>query len=38
MEPLIRLQDVEGRGPWKPGFSMQWMDKDGPDLGLPIHE
>lgn len=38
MVQLIRLQDKDGRGPWRPGFSKLWMDEEGPDLGLPIHE
>ena len=27
---LFRIQDSEGRGPYRPGFSKQWADKDGP--------
>lgn len=23
---LLRMQDGNGRGPWKPGFSEQWVD------------
>lgn len=23
---LLRMQDKAGRGPWKPGFSNQWVD------------
>lgn len=28
MSTIYRVQDMDGRGPWKPGFSHQWMDKD----------
>lgn len=24
---LLRMQDANGRGPWKPGFSNQWVDE-----------
>ena len=35
---LIRIQDKDGRGPWRPNFSKIWLDKAGPDLGLPVYE
>jgi hypothetical protein len=25
MEKVFRIQDREGRGPWKPGFSHKWV-------------
>lgn len=25
---LIRMQDAEGRGPWRPGFSSKWLDQN----------
>jgi hypothetical protein len=25
---VFRVQDQEGRGPFKPGFSLQWIDKN----------
>lgn len=25
---LLRMQDANGRGPWKPGFSEKWVDND----------
>ena len=28
MTRVYRVQDSEGRGPWRPGFSMTWMDDD----------
>lgn len=29
--PIVyRVQDAEGRGPWRPGLSGQWMDFDAP--------
>lgn len=33
---LIRVQDREGRGPWRPGFSSTWMDECTPMRGKPI--
>lgn len=24
---IIRVQDKDGRGPWRPGFSKKWIDK-----------
>lgn len=26
---IYRVQDAEGRGPWRPGFSRQWSDREG---------
>ena len=26
MTTIYRMQDRNGRGPWKPGFSKQWVD------------
>lgn len=25
---LLRMQDINGRGPWKPGLSDQWVDHE----------
>ncbi|MEM9717331.1 MAG: hypothetical protein AAF826_12525 [Pseudomonadota bacterium] len=25
---LLRMQDANGRGPWKPGFSDKWVDNN----------
>ena len=27
---VYRIQDAEGRGPYRPGFSSRWCDEDGP--------
>ena len=42
---LFRVQDHHGRGPYRPGFSRQWADDDGPDnppwwveLGLSLQQ
>ena len=32
---VYRIQDEKGRGPWRPGFSIRWMDAEGPDLPPP---
>jgi hypothetical protein len=32
---LYRIQDAQGRGPWRPGFSMQWIDPDKDDSLCP---
>ena len=32
---LFRIQDADGRGPWKPGFSMKWIDMDKDDRLCP---
>lgn len=43
---VVRVQAVDGRGPWRPGFSHRWIDEDAPvgrltetvmDL-VPMHE
>ena len=28
MTRVFRIQDAEGRGPWRPGLSAKWADKD----------
>ena len=30
MDTIYRIQDKDGRGPWKPGFSQKWVE-DRPD-------
>lgn len=35
---IIRLQDKEGRGPWRPGFSKNWITDNNPFIGKPIYE
>jgi len=42
---IFRVQDSEGRGPYRPGFSRFWTDPDGPvvrpwwdELGIPLAE
>lgn len=32
---LMRIQDQSGRGPWRPGFSMKWIDPDKDDSLCP---
>ena len=32
---LYRIQDREGRGPWRPGFSSQWIDPNKDDSLCP---
>lgn len=27
---IYRVQDADGRGPWRPGFSHHWIDDDAP--------
>jgi len=27
---VVRVQDADGRGPWRPGFSQTWIDGDAP--------
>jgi hypothetical protein len=27
---VYRVQSADGRGPWRPGFSQQWIDQDAP--------
>lgn len=37
MQPIYRIQDIEGRGPYKPGFSKNWCDEDARCLiGVPL--
>ena len=39
MAIVYRIQDAEGRGPWKPGFSQFWVeDRDDHDLLRPWYE
>lgn len=38
MDRLYRIQDAEGRGPFRPGFSHVWLDKNGPPLPPSIVE
>lgn len=34
---VYRIQDADGRGPWKPGFSHQWVcDRDDHDNLIPF--
>lgn len=33
---LVRIQDAQGRGPWRPGFSHRWMTDENPMIGKPI--
>jgi hypothetical protein len=37
---ILRVQDAEGRGPWKPGMSSKWIDMDRSESTLfpPIHD
>jgi len=37
-DALVRIQDSDGRGPWRPGFSLLWIEANGPSLGKPVHE
>jgi hypothetical protein len=32
MTPVYRIQDRDGRGPYRPGFSHKWSDAEGPIL------
>lgn len=32
---IYRVQDAEGRGPWRPGFSHLWIDPDKDDALCP---
>lgn len=32
---IYRIQDAEGRGPYKPGFSMRWTDPDADTAARP---
>ena len=38
MSRIIRMQDSDGRGPWRPNFSHKWISGDNSFLGKPIHE
>jgi hypothetical protein len=33
MKSIYRIQDKDGRGPWKPGFSDKWVRQE-PDMTL----
>ena len=35
MSRLLRIQDAEGRGPWRPGFSQMWIDPEKDDSFCP---
>jgi len=35
---ILRIQDKSGRGPWRPGFSAQWLSENGPPLPPAIQE
>lgn len=35
---LFRIQDKEGRGPFRPGFSTQWADATGGKMLPPIYK
>ena len=35
MTKLYRIQDAEGRGPWRPGFSAKWIDPEKDDSLCP---
>lgn len=35
MTQVFRIQDAEGRGPFKPGFSKYWIDADPPSGDMP---
>lgn len=37
-EPIYRMQDVLGRGPWRPGLSSQWIRSTTPSGGRPIYQ
>jgi hypothetical protein len=32
---IFRMQDKDGRGPWKPGFSETWIDPERTDYSAP---
>jgi len=40
MSELYRVQDKNGRGPWRPGYSHTWVsnDRDAPSLLPPIYQ
>jgi hypothetical protein len=35
---VYRVQDKEGRGPWRPGLSRRWIEVDGPPLPPALHD
>lgn len=35
MNVLYRIEDADGRGPFRPGFTVRWRDQSGPDLPPP---
>lgn len=35
MTHVYRIQDADGRGPWRPGFSVKWID---PDFGPGVED
>lgn len=35
---VYRVQDRDGRGPWRPGFSRFWIDNSGPPLPPALHD
>ena len=35
---VFRVQDADGRDPWKPGFSMHWVDFDKAPPPAPFYE
>ena len=38
MEIIYRIQDKDGRGPWKPGFSHKWVeDREDHNNLIPIY-
>lgn len=37
-ETIFRVQDAGGRGPWKPGFSPQWVDLARSEWPPPIYD
>ncbi len=39
MTTIYRIQDIDGRGPWKPGFSHKWVESRDDHYNLtPWHE
>lgn len=36
--PILRIQDKQGRGPWRPGFSDKWVDAWRTEGLPPIYE
>jgi hypothetical protein len=33
---VLRVQDAEGRGPYRPGFSSRWVDRHGAISAVPL--